>query len=84
MNCLTASCHIPLYSHQGVDNWKHVVDGAYGFSGEDLIELHHNDTLFVGIDPQAEVSRGLTYTQMVYFRYTFTFIYFLSVFCLFE
>lgn len=35
-----------------------VVDGAYGFSGEDL--PHGDATLYVGIDPHAEVTRILT------------------------
>lgn len=65
LHCLTATCHIPMYSLGGVDAWAHVVDGAYGFSGESLLDLHGNDTLFVGIDPAAEVSRSLTFKQMV-------------------
>jgi hypothetical protein len=65
VHCLTASCHIPLYSHRGQLAYSSVVDGAYGFSGVSLHELHANDTLFVGIDPTADVGRSLTYTQMV-------------------
>eukprot|EP01035_Chromulina_nebulosa_P018445 gene18445-24152_t len=38
------------------------VDGAYGFAGVDLV--HDDDTLFVGIDPHAEITRDFTTTQM--------------------
>eukprot|EP01034_Spumella_vulgaris_P021678 gene21678-27719_t len=40
----------------------HVVDGAYGFSGINL--PHGDDTLYVGIDPHAEITRSFTYPQM--------------------
>jgi len=60
-----SSYHIPFYCHRnkpikGVE----VVDGAYGFSGIDL--LHGDDTLYIGIDPHAEITRHFTYTEMFY------------------
>lgn len=63
--CLQASYHIPLYCMfnpglKGVD----YVDGAYGFSGLDL--PHGDQTLYVGIDPHAEITRHLTYNEMFY------------------
>lgn len=64
--CIAASCHIPLYSQRGSGSYADHVDGAYGFSGTALAaELHGNDTLFVGIDPTADVGRSLTQMQMV-------------------
>lgn len=40
-----------------------MVDGAYGFAGTDL--PHGDDTLYIGIDPHAEVTRFLEYEQMM-------------------
>jgi hypothetical protein len=65
IDCLTASCHIPLYSRRATKKYSLLVDGAYGFTGSSLRELHENDTLFVGIDPTADVGRSLTFSQMV-------------------
>mmetsp|Transcript_33349 Transcript_33349/g.33969 ORF Transcript_33349/g.33969 Transcript_33349/m.33969 type:complete len:400 (+) Transcript_33349:126-1325(+) len=63
--CIIGSLHIPLYcerpSHvQG----SIVVDGAYSMSGADLI--HGDNTLYVGIDPHAEVGRSLRNDQMLF------------------
>jgi hypothetical protein len=63
--CVRASYHIPLYCKwsagiKGVE----CVDGAYGFAG---IHLPHGDrTLYVGIDPHAEITRTLTHNEMFY------------------
>ena len=40
------------------------VDGAYGFAGADL--PHGDQTLYVGIDPHAEITRHLTHNEMFY------------------
>lgn len=65
LDCLRASYHIPLYCKwsagiKGVE----CVDGAYGFAGVDL--PHGDDTLYVGIDPHAEITRHLTNNEMFY------------------
>jgi hypothetical protein len=65
MECIKASFHIPFYCHyirplRGVE----VVDGAYGFAGEDL--LHGDQTLYVGIDPHAEITRTFTNQEMFF------------------
>lgn len=62
---IQSSYHIPFYCHRnkpikGIE----VVDGAYGFSGVDL--LHGDDTLYIGIDPHAEITRSFTYAEMFY------------------
>ena len=69
LQCLTATCHIPIYTHRAKSAWSSMVDGAYGFAGDSLVDLHHNDTLFVGIDPTADVGRSLTFSQMVGTRF---------------
>lgn len=56
IRCVQGSYHIPFYCHrnspiQGIE----VVDGAYGFSGINL--LHGDATLYIGIDPHAEASQ---------------------------
>jgi len=63
--CCQSSYHIPFYCHRnktikGVE----VVDGAYGFSGYDL--LHGDETLYIGIDPHAEITRSFTNSEMFY------------------
>ncbi len=40
-----------------------VLDGAYSFAGEDL--PHGDQTLFIGIDPHADVTRTFTNAEMV-------------------
>ena len=64
LNCIQASCHIPLYCRK-VDRvyGTEIVDGAYGFSGENL--PHGDETLYVGIDPHAEITREFTNVEMV-------------------
>ncbi len=59
------SCHIPFYCQRnfGIKEAL-IVDGAYGFAGKDL--PHGNNTLYVGIDPNAEITRGFTYSQMMF------------------
>jgi len=65
LECIQGSCHIPLYCRkvdriQGIE----IVDGAYGFSGENL--PHGDDTLYVGIDPHAEITREFTNAEMCF------------------
>mmetsp|Transcript_4622 Transcript_4622/g.7554 ORF Transcript_4622/g.7554 Transcript_4622/m.7554 type:complete len:291 (+) Transcript_4622:180-1052(+) len=63
--CVQGSYHIPLYCKkaQGIKGVA-VLDGAYGFSGENL--PHGDATLYVGIDPHAEITRTLTNPEMFY------------------
>jgi hypothetical protein len=65
MECIIASCHMPIYC-EALASFKGriVVDGAYSVSGHDFV--HGDETLFVGIDPHAEITRHLTQTQMIY------------------
>lgn len=65
ISCAKASCHIPLYCQKnyGVKGTI-VVDGAYGFAGHDL--PHGDETLYVGIDPHAEITRHFTNNEMLY------------------
>jgi hypothetical protein len=65
IHCIKSSCHIPFYcqGNKGIKGTL-VVDGAYGFSGPDL--PHGNHTLYVGIDPHAEITRLFTNDQMMY------------------
>ena len=64
LECIRASFHIPIYCHK-IPSLKgfEVIDGAYGFAGTDL--LHGDDTLYVGIDPHAEITRTFTNSEMV-------------------
>lgn len=64
LDCIQASYHIPFYCqrNKGIKN-IHVVDGAYGFAGPNL--PHGDETLYVGIDPHAEITRTYTYPQMM-------------------
>ena len=65
MACLQASYHIPLYCKwSGGIKGVECVDGAYGFAGVDL--PHGDQTLYVGIDPHAEITRSLTHNEMFY------------------
>lgn len=65
VECVKSSCHIPFYCQ---NNFGHkgtlVVDGAYGFAGENL--PHGDHTLFVGIDPHAEITRTFANDEMMY------------------
>lgn len=65
LECIQSSYHIPFYCHRnkpckGIE----VVDGAYGFSGDDL--LHGDSTLYIGIDPHAEITRTFTNAEMFF------------------
>jgi hypothetical protein len=63
--CVQASYHIPLYCKwTGGIKGVECVDGAYGFAGVHL--PHGDDTLYVGIDPHAEITRHLTHNEMFY------------------
>jgi hypothetical protein len=63
--CIQASYHIPLYCKwSGGIKGVECVDGAYGFAGDDL--PHGDRTLYVGIDPHAEITRHLTHNEMFY------------------
>lgn len=65
LECLRASYHIPLYcKFSGGIKGVECVDGAYGFAGHDL--PHGDQTLYVGIDPHAEITRSLTNNEMFY------------------
>jgi hypothetical protein len=59
------SCHIPFYCqrNKGIKDTL-IVDGAYGFAGTDL--PHGDDTLYIGIDPHAEITRTFTYNEMMF------------------
>eukprot|EP01033_Poteriospumella_lacustris_P009843 gene9843-7046_t len=62
--CVRRSCHIPFYCQRDDGlRGELVVDGAYGFSGTDL--PHGDATLYVGIDPHAEITRTLENRQMM-------------------
>ena len=64
INTIICSYHIPFYcKNVGLIQDEIVIDGAYGFSGCDLID--EDDTLFVGIDAHAEITRSLTNGEMV-------------------
>ena len=65
IECAKASCHIPLYcqKNSGVKGTL-VIDGAYSFAGIDL--PHGDETLYIGIDPHAEITRPFTNNQMLY------------------
>jgi hypothetical protein len=67
-DAIEASCHIPTYSPLRECNKTplYVVDGAYGISGEHFRDLDGDDTLFIGIDGAAEVTRDMSYPQMMY------------------
>jgi len=65
-DCIIGSLHIPLYcceSRKSVQG-SIVVDGAYSMAGSDLV--HGDKTLYVGIDPHAEVGRSLNNNQMLF------------------
>lgn len=63
--CVKRSCHIPFYCQRdGGLRGDLIVDGAYGFSGKDL--PHGDSTLYVGIDPHAEITRTLENNQMMF------------------
>jgi hypothetical protein len=65
IDTIKGSYHVPFYCHSIGPVWgAHVVDGAYGFKGSDL--LHGDNTLFIGIDPHAEVTRSFTNSEMFY------------------
>ena len=59
------SCHIPFYCqpNRGIKETL-IVDGAYGFAGTDL--PHGDATLYIGIDPHAEITRTFTYHEMMF------------------
>lgn len=60
------SFHVPIYCNSipRLYGAEYTVDGAYSFKGSDL--PHANSTLYVGIDPHAEVTRLFTNSQMFY------------------
>lgn len=63
--CIKGSYNIPIYCTKAekIDG-KEVVDGAYGFTAEDL--PHGDNTLFIGVgQPTAEVNREMTFSQML-------------------
>ena len=61
---IVGSYNIPVYCGRSEAIYGfEVVDGAYGVAGTDF--PHGDETLFVGIDPLAEIGRSLTYHQMI-------------------
>jgi len=65
INCCKGSYHVPFYCKRNPTiKGMHVIDGAYGFGGVDL--MHGDDTLYVGIDPHAEITRSFTYPEMFF------------------
>jgi len=65
LTCLQGTSHIPFYCMRnkpikGIE----VVDGAYGFAGRDLLD--GDDTLYVGIDPHAEITRHFSNSEMFF------------------
>ena len=61
---IKCSYHVPFYCKNiNLLRGEIVLDGAYGFAGVDLV--HDDDTLFVGIDPHAEITRLFTNAEMV-------------------
>jgi len=64
IQCVLCSLHIPFYCKSVKPiHGELLLDGAYGLAGVDFI--HDDKTLFVGIDPHAEITRDFTVTQMV-------------------
>lgn len=63
---MRCSFHVPVYCSRvpPLRQGGYVVDGAYGIAGHDL--PHGDQTLFIGIDPHAEVTRLFTFMQMFY------------------
>lgn len=65
LDCIHGSMSFPLYCEEiRFVNGKVVVDGAYSFAGTDLPE--GDKTLFIGIDPNAEITRTFTPRQMLF------------------
>lgn len=63
--CLHGSMYLPLYCQiiEPVNN-KYVIDGGFSFAGEYL--SHGNETLFIGIDPNAEISGEMSLLEMAF------------------
>ncbi len=66
-NCLKGSTNIPLFCDffPSLVEGKVVLDGSCSFAGKDL--PHGNDTLFVGINVEEEISGDISY-EMSYYR----------------
>jgi hypothetical protein len=64
-HCLHGSMYLPLYCEAvPLINGKHVIDGGFSFAGRFL--SHGNETLFIGIDPNAEVSGDMSLVEMAF------------------
>ncbi len=64
IKCVASSYHVPFYCKWTDKNRGHYrVDGAYGFSGIDLI--HGDETVYCGFDPHAEIACQLSNAEMV-------------------
>jgi hypothetical protein len=63
--CVLGSLHVPLYCSR-IKPYKgvHILDGAYSLCGTHLPD--GDRTLFIGIDPNAEITRELTLMQMCF------------------
>ena len=65
IECIKGSFHIPFYCQRNKPLKNiNVLDGAYSFSGTDL--PHGNNSLFIGIDPHAEITRTFTNSEMFF------------------
>ncbi len=65
METLRGTMHVPFYCHRNVPIKGTIcVDGAYGFAGHDL--KHGDETLYIGIDPHAEITRHFNYVEMFF------------------
>lgn len=73
--CLHGSMYLPLYCNaiEPVRGYR-VVDGGFSFAG--IYLSHGNDTLFIGIDPNAEISGSMVptiFSSHVICRYSIIF-----------
>ena len=65
MLTISGSYHVPFYCHRNRPiKGVHCLDGAYGFAGTDL--KHGDATLYIGIDPHAEITRHFDYSEMFF------------------
>lgn len=65
VNCMHGSMSFPLYCEEmRFVNGGVVLDGAYSMAGTDFPE--GDNTLFIGIDPNAEITRTFTNRQMLF------------------
>jgi hypothetical protein len=64
-DCMHGSAKMPIYCEDlRFVKGRCVIDGAYSITGEELPE--QDKTLYIGIDPNAEITRPLTNHQMFF------------------